>query len=430
MQSSVLSAFIGAIEASASVLLTIFYGVLAAQSRLLSVETGSQISRVCVKMFLPALLVVNLGSQIDGSSASLYVPILVWALIYNLLSIFAGYWLTRFFNFPKWFTPAIAFNNTTSLPLLLVQSLGSAGTLSLLARSDDDTTSEIIARAKSYFLVSSVVSNTLTFGLGGELLGAHDEDPVEEMDKRLRDRAQDDSQENGEDEENGHSNERTSLLPGPLPGYARDAVRGSGQVQTAIWDKLPPVLQHALARITRFTSPPAVGALIGVFLGVIPPFKKAFFAESEDGGIFNAWLTVSLKNIGELFVTLQVIIVGIKLSHSLRRMKRDDKNSNSIPWKLLLLIILIRLILWPVLSILFIRTLLDHTNVLGEDPVLWFALMMMPTGPPAMKLLAMAEADEADEDDKMAISQILMITYAISPLMSLSVVASLKASTG
>jgi predicted permease len=76
MSSSVVSSFVGAIQASASVLLTIFYGVIAGQTELLSVESGAQISKVCIKMFLPALLIVNLGTQIEASNASLYLTIL------------------------------------------------------------------------------------------------------------------------------------------------------------------------------------------------------------------------------------------------------------------------------------------------------------------------------------------------------------------
>lgn len=76
MSSSVVSTFVGAIQASASVLLTIFYGVVAGQTKLLSVETGRQISKICIKMFLPALLVVNLGTQIEASNALQYILIL------------------------------------------------------------------------------------------------------------------------------------------------------------------------------------------------------------------------------------------------------------------------------------------------------------------------------------------------------------------
>ncbi|KAF5022729.1 hypothetical protein F66182_5277 [Fusarium sp. NRRL 66182] len=412
--SSILSTFVGAIQASASVLLTISYGVVAGQTRLLSVETGRQISKICIKMFLPALLVVNLA----------------WALVYNFLSIAFGFVLTKCLSLPKWFTPAITFNNTTSYPLLLIQSLGSAGVLSALAESDNDGTDDIIDRAKSYFLVCSVVSNMLTFGLGGTLLGVSDEDPVDAMDRDLRDRAGHDTPDGTGDsaEQDDQADERTSLLPGPLPRYAKRAARGSAQAQHAVWDRLHPRIQHALALTTQFISPPAIGATVGVILGFVPPFKKAFFAEYNDGGIFNAWLTVSLKNIGELFVTLQVIVVGIKLAHSLRRMRRGN-DSGSVHWVPLSIVVIVRFVVWPVLSILFIRILITKTDVLGQDPVLWFTMMLMPAGPPAMKLMAMAEVDDADEDDKMSIARILMTGYVVSPLLSLAVVASLKACT-
>ncbi|RBR26557.1 uncharacterized protein FIESC28_00633 [Fusarium coffeatum] len=423
MSSSIVSSFVGAIQASASVLLTIFYGVIAGQTELLSVESGAQISKVCIKMFLPALLIVNLGTQIEASNASLYLTILIWALVYNLASMAIGYALTKCFKMPKWFTPAITFNNTTSFPLLLIQSLGSAGVLTTLAKSDDDSSDGIIDRSKSFFLVCSVVSNMLTFGLGGKLLGVSDEDPVESMDEDLRDRAGHNDDQPTDSQE---SHERTSLLPGRLPRYAKKYSRRTAQAQHAVWDKLHPRVQHALALVTQFISPPTVGALIGVILGFVPPFKKAFFNDSEDGGFLNAWLTVSLKNIGELFVTLQVIVVGIKLAHSLRRMRRGHDSGN-LHWLPLSMVVLIRFIIWPLLSIAFIRMLITQTDVLGDDPVLWFTMMLMPAGPPAMKLVAMAEVDDADENDKMSIARVLMTCYAISPLLSFAVVASLKA---
>lgn len=243
----------------------------------------------------------------------------------------------------------MTFNNTTSFPLLLIQSLGSAGVLTALAKSDDDGDSEIISRAKSYFLVASVVSNMLTFGLGGSLLGANDEHAVDEFDRNLRENAgerRSASNNGGEDGANDESNEQTSLLPGRLPHYADRAGRDTAKAQIAVWDRLHPVVQRSLARTSRFISPPAVGALIGIFLGLIPPLKQAFFSSSDDGGIFNAWVTVSMKNIGELFVTLQVIIVGIKLAHSLRKMRRGD-DAGSISWTLLGAVIVVRFIIWP-----------------------------------------------------------------------------------
>ena len=70
---------------------------------------------------------------------------------------------------------------------------------------------------------------------------------------------------------------------------------------------------------------------------------------------------------------------------------------------------------------------MSNTNLLGDDPVLWFVLMLLPTGPPATKLTAMADVSGADEEDKMAIAKFLAASYAISPLICFAVVGSLKA---
>jgi hypothetical protein len=72
-----------------------------------------------------------------------------------------GMAITRIFKTPSWVTPAIAFNNTTSLPLLLVQSLAATKLLDTL-----DSSGDAVARAKSYFLVNAMVGNSLTFALG------------------------------------------------------------------------------------------------------------------------------------------------------------------------------------------------------------------------------------------------------------------------
>ena len=46
---------------------------------------------------------------------------------------------------------------------------------------------EALSRAQSYLLVSSIIGNSLTFGLGGELLGAYDEDLRDKFEKTFRD---------------------------------------------------------------------------------------------------------------------------------------------------------------------------------------------------------------------------------------------------
>ena len=76
MPSEVLASFLGAIQASLSVLLVISYGVIAAQFDILKEDSTKQISTLCVRMFLPALLITNVGSQLHADTGIRYVPIL------------------------------------------------------------------------------------------------------------------------------------------------------------------------------------------------------------------------------------------------------------------------------------------------------------------------------------------------------------------
>jgi auxin efflux carrier family protein len=78
-------------------------------------------------------------------------------------------------------------------------------------------------------------------------------------------------------------------------------------------------------------------------------------------------------------------------------------------------------------SIAVIVLTASKTNLLDNDTVLWFTMMLMPTGPPAMKLTALAEATHAGEEEKLAITKFLSISYALSPMITPTIMMSLKA---
>jgi predicted permease len=75
MASELLVPFTGAIEAAVSVLLTIVFGVIAAQCNLLSPTAAKEVSRLCVRMFLPALLIYKIGDNLKQDTGVRYVPI-------------------------------------------------------------------------------------------------------------------------------------------------------------------------------------------------------------------------------------------------------------------------------------------------------------------------------------------------------------------
>lgn len=270
-----------------------------------------------------------------------------------------GWVLKRAFKFPSWTIAAICFNNTTALPLLLIQSLSTTGTLSGLLMGDDDTTSAALRRARSYFLVNAMVGNTLTFALGPKLLD--DEETPESTGQNSKN-----TQRNGEsrcatDEEHGnptncagrtaeeeeeYDNETTSLLPDSVARHAsryRQQVSEEGERQ---WVKLPRRVQVVLGFLDGFLNAPLVGAVIGAAVGLVPYLHRIFFNEPDKGGYFKAWLTESVDNIGNLFPALQLVVVGAKLSSSLMKMKKGEA-SGSVPLAPMISILFIRFILWP-----------------------------------------------------------------------------------
>ena len=76
MTNELKTSFLGALQASLSVLLVLSYGVVAAQFDIIKGSTTKQISTICVRMFLPALLVTNVGTQLHADTGSRYIPIL------------------------------------------------------------------------------------------------------------------------------------------------------------------------------------------------------------------------------------------------------------------------------------------------------------------------------------------------------------------
>ena len=328
-----------------------------------------------------------------------------------------GFVATRLFKLPSWITPAICFNNTTSLPLLLIESLDTTGILSRLLASDSDTTSAAVKRAKSYFLVCAVVGNSLTFALGPRLLDG-EESPDEEEEEQKKSQVNGTGEAHHEEDmeqgqQNGHdidtADEETSLLPDSVVRRSERAGRKYYAEGKHYWDRFPSWLRSFLNFSYAFLNAPLIGAVIGAIIGLAPPLHRAFFNTQQEGGIFNAWLTTSVQNIGNLFATLQVVVVGVKLSSSLRKMKRGE-DSGSVPWKPTLFVLIVRFIIWPVISIAVIYALAAKTNLLSEDPMLWFAMMLMPTGPPAMKLTALADVNGSDEEEKMSIAKFLTVS--------------------
>ncbi|KIK50899.1 hypothetical protein GYMLUDRAFT_89192 [Collybiopsis luxurians FD-317 M1] len=415
MSSSILVAFLGALQASASVLLTISYGGLAAYFDLISTRSTVDVSRLAVKLFLPCLLFVNIGSGLNSETIGNYAPIIVWSLAYNIVSIVVASTFTRAFKLPRFVTSAVTFNNATSLPLLLLQSFSESGALSSISGGD---TKEAVDRAKSYFLINATISNVLMFSLGPGLLMPQKDNSGEgagvgetDVEDSGREPSPNDINVEGLEDQGG---ERIPLLS------------KKNDRKVASWKR------STQDFLLQFWNPAFVGAcivasksvlFIGVIVGLVPALHRHFF---DENGIFLAWLTISLKNVGNLFASLQVIVVGVKLYSTFVKL-RQGQGSASIPLTPTVCILFTRFIIMPVISIPTIYALAAKTRLLDDDPILWFCMMMMPVGPTAMRLTSLADVSKADENEKMIVAKFLALSYIVTPMICFAAVGSLKA---
>jgi predicted permease len=436
-QIGLFNSFLAAIQASLSVLLVIFYGIVAARFKLLDSKSAKSISKICVKMFLPALLLTKIGSELHSGSAHRYVIILIWAFVCHLVSFLIGIAAHLLLGMPDWITAAIMFNNTTSYPLLLIQSLDETGILSNLIVTDE-TTHDAIERAKSYFLVFATVSSCLTFAVGPRLIDMeHAPDPPDDKDELEDDEDEETEARGSSDADAGLSpTEETDLLPSRLhrgsvvsvsffPSRPRESSstaiiydrRPSG-ISKLRWLELSNRTRWWLLFLYDFLNAPLIGAVLGAIIGLVPALHRSFFSDTADGGIFTAWLTASLKNIGLVFVPLPVVVAGVSLYTSMQKAKSEEgaHTSGGTPWLTTIFILATRFVVWPVLSIGVIYLLAKETNILSNDPMLWFTMMLMPTGPPAMKLITMVEVSDADEEDEHKIAKLLTVSFCTSRL--------------
>jgi hypothetical protein len=272
-----------------------------------------------------------------------------------------------------------------------------------------------------------MISNSFTFALGPKFLDCPDDIEASDPKDPMND-TQDASDLEDQQEEAVHANEETSLL---LPQRAaRDATGYQygiiARCQTA-FASLPTFLQQTLSFLSMFLNPPFIGTCLGALIGLVPALHTLFFSDQQHGGYLNAWLTAALKNVGDLFAALQVIVVGIKLSSSLLKWKKGEA-SGSMPWGPWATVTFVRFVLWPAISIPLIYAFATKTGVLDDEPILWFAMMLMPVGPPALSITAMADVSGADETQKLSIAKFLTVSYVVSPLICFSVVGALKAS--
>ncbi|ORY23035.1 endoplasmic reticulum protein [Naematelia encephala] len=412
--SELLQTTLSATGAAVSVILVLAYGYLARRYNFLSQEGENNMSSLSVTIFLPCLLFSEIGPLASWSNLREYWIILVYAVLFQLISWIFGVIGTRLLRCPQWLVPCLIFNNATSLPLLLLKALGANGTLDSLSDGDLD---KVLSRGRVYLLINTLVCNLARFSFGPYLMKgeeqtanlhytlAHSESPY--VPTKVAEAVQDATRLPAQELPTSYPN--IDLYPAEAesaPLLHKAKVEG--------WRSWL-VIKFIKSSVRGFLNPPTVGGLLAIIAGLIPFVRHTLFSKSSALGP----LSQSLSNLGDLYTVLQMFVLGAHL---------QSKRGSRPPFWPLFYLFTFRFAIMPIISTSVIYGVRKAAgNHILRDPILDFTMAIAPVGPPALTLAAIAEMSHADDETNAAIAQTIVLSYVFTPLISFSVAGALKA---
>jgi predicted permease len=155
-----------------------------------------------------------------------------------------------------------------------------------------------------------------------------------------------------------------------------------------LWGIGYPYLSHqplSALRREHFLSPPIVGALLGLALGVIPPLRALFVA---DGAALRVLMDAA-EVVGDGVIPCALIVLGANLADT-------PAGSAALPLRTYLGVACGRLLIMPALGCLYVF-LLRHFGVLPRDPMLVLVLLLEAAVPSATNLMVMSQVHGRSE---------------------------------
>jgi len=384
MSGEVTGALVGAVKGTLSVLLTMLTGHIAARVGIIDKGATRRISRLCSGIFLPCLLVSQIGGELQPKELRTAWIVPVWGIVSTMFGYGLGWagkvgvdelaWkaaLTvsqRVLRLPAWTILAAGRPNSTALPLMvssysspctnhthlnygmvqLLNGLAKAGVLDSL-QAPGESRSRTLARAKSLILLNVVVQQCITFMAGPNIL--EDDKP----DKHARDHEHGDIPTIQDREHVGLLHDYSDSEDEEDPRTALDRLENVPDLPKF---ELPQRLQF-LHKVVGVLNPPLVGALLAALIWAIPPIHHALF--NENGALYVP-IATPIDNLGDVYVALQTFVVGAELAV----VGWADARPGVKPTTFALLI---RFIVMPAVALLFVWVAASH-SLINRDPLI------------------------------------------------------------
>ncbi|KAJ2955487.1 hypothetical protein NQZ79_g8524 [Umbelopsis isabellina] len=364
---------LSAVESTSQTLITISIGYWSARAGFLDDKAQKGLQQLTIWVLTPALLFANVGASID-----LQKLIALWAIpafycAYLIIGFVIAILVGKVFKFgwsaSKFVAAGVIFQNTTSLPVALIKSLGSTRAMQLLLKEGGDSSSQAMSRGISFILIASLLSNLFRYSVGTWLF-------EDGRSKRQNDIEDEDS-------------DITPLLRSERhPKISQMAVKS--------W-----------TRVTEIFNPPLLAAVAALLVGIIPALKYVFF--NENGALYSS-ITATISQLGNACIPMVMITLGAEL-YTLPR------NNSASTKEMVTAIIILKMVIMPLIggsAVLLLRPWIP------DDPMLWFVLILLAASPTAINLMTISQMTGRYESET---ATVLFYSY-IAAAFSITIVVS------
>eukprot|EP01095_Lingulamoeba_sp_RSL-Kostka_P011601 TRINITY_DN445_c0_g1_i1.p1 TRINITY_DN445_c0_g1~~TRINITY_DN445_c0_g1_i1.p1 ORF type:complete len:425 (-),score=137.00 TRINITY_DN445_c0_g1_i1:74-1348(-) len=170
----------------------------------------------------------------------------------------------------------------------------------------------------------------------------------------------------------------------------------------------------------RIWTPPTIAVLLGFIIGVVGPLKYLFFGSedsNEDGETSSqfiplGFLTGAMNMLGAAALPCAMMVLGANLS--------KGPATSVISKKTIILASVTKLIIIPLISVI-LTVALSYYNILPDDPVLKFVLMIEGATPTAMSLVIICQMNNSGEKEMSSLQFWIYIASSITLTFFVSV---------
>ncbi|KAF9689525.1 hypothetical protein SADUNF_Sadunf01G0101000 [Salix dunnii] len=133
--------------------------------------------------------------------------------------------------------------------------------------------------------------------------------------------------------------------------------------------------------LRRLFAPSIIGAIVGLMIGIIPPFRKVLIGDSAPLRAIED----SADMIGKAAIAIMTLIVGANLVKGLK--------GSRVPLSVIIGIVAIRYTISPILGVVIIKYAIRF-GLVHSDPLYQFVLLLQFALPPAISVGVLTVTDE------------------------------------